>query len=254
MGMDASFGPVARDGWGTGVPLESGRKEGGSAVRTSIVQRRFTLIELLVVIAIIAILAALLLPALAQAREKARQISCVSNLKQLQLGHAMYADDNREVLMPFGFNECRWGAPCTRWYNLLNPYVNDSNVYKCPSAPGLAFSLGVSYGHIHGCNNVIGDPNASPRTSLAQITVPSQVMGSGDAEDSYLLCLRCWPTGGGHPGNHVPTDRHNSSVNMSFCDGHVEARKWFVLFRSPMPPSGSAAGNDFDRLWGHRLN
>src|SRR5450432_3455929 len=81
----------------------------------------FTLIELLVVIAIIAILAAILFPVFAQAREKARQITCVSNEKQIDLAVQMYAQDYDETY-PFAWG--RYGA----WYELVNPYIKSAGV------------------------------------------------------------------------------------------------------------------------------
>ncbi|MGM0491747.1 MAG: DUF1559 domain-containing protein, partial [Armatimonadota bacterium] len=85
----------------------------------------FTLIELLVVIAIIAILAAILFPVFARAREKARQTSCLSNVKQLMIGVQMYAQDYDERLPRHGF---------PRWTIKIYPYVNNVQVYSCPSA------------------------------------------------------------------------------------------------------------------------
>jgi prepilin-type N-terminal cleavage/methylation domain-containing protein/prepilin-type processing-associated H-X9-DG protein len=94
-------------------------------------QRGFTLIELLVVIAIIAILAAILFPVFAQARDKARQASCLSNLKQIGMATRMYTQDYDEVLVP----NYLWTSTSTYewWFDLLQPYVKNRDVFVCPS-------------------------------------------------------------------------------------------------------------------------
>jgi prepilin-type N-terminal cleavage/methylation domain-containing protein/prepilin-type processing-associated H-X9-DG protein len=103
-------------------------------------QSGFTLIELLVVIAIIAILAAILFPVFAQAREKARSTSCVSNLKQLALGMNMYANDYDETFPQWKWDQNQVAGTVNKnngttiWWNAIYPYVKNVQVYTCPSA------------------------------------------------------------------------------------------------------------------------
>ena len=98
----------------------------------------FTLIELLVVIAIIAILAAILFPVFAQAREKARAISCISNTKQIGLGLIMYSQDYDEQLVPAWIGYPTVGFPGNaRWMDVVQPYVKNTQIFSCPDTQTL---------------------------------------------------------------------------------------------------------------------
>jgi prepilin-type processing-associated H-X9-DG protein/prepilin-type N-terminal cleavage/methylation domain-containing protein len=222
-------------------------------------RREFTLIELLVVIAIIASLAAMLLPALSKAREKARQISCTSNMKQVELGHMMYANDNREILARYA-DHCNVASGCVGadrvlWSVAILPYVGDANVYVCPSAVSNPLGVGANYSHVHMCG-MGGTPSVPQGRALADVKAPSQIMSTADSTSAIVYCRRCYPTGPNTTDttNRIPMDRHNLSVNMGMCDGHVESRRAISLIPAALPVSGSAAGDDFDRVWGHRLN
>ncbi len=190
-------------------------------------RRGFTLIELLVVIAIIAILAAILFPVFARAREKARQASCQSNLKQWMLGALMYAQDYDERFPKHGTN-CITGAgaagpdPC-QW-NKIQPYVKNTQIWDCPSAAGQPNSR-------YGWN--IGLPNNGIGQALGEFTQPSVTVLMGDT--LYPGPFLNWQ-GGGPPGS-CPTGqpvsitnrgciaaRHNDGANFGFVDGHV---KWY---------------------------
>jgi prepilin-type N-terminal cleavage/methylation domain-containing protein len=104
-------------------------------------RRGFTLIELLVVIAIIAILAAILFPVFARAREKARQASCGSNVKQIALGVLMYVQDYDEMFSNLGW--CT--TPRLYWWDNVMPYVKNSQLFLCPSASSASNQLRVQH-------------------------------------------------------------------------------------------------------------
>lgn len=128
----------------------------------------FTLIELLVVIAIIAILAAILFPAFARARENARKASCLSNLKQIGLGVMQYTQDYDEKF-PMGYN---WGASTdpNSWNGQIQPYVKSKQIFVCPSDTNWQQSNnGNSYGADFSCwyNNHVWDPTGNDGTTLA---------------------------------------------------------------------------------------
>jgi len=128
----------------------------------------FTLIELLVVIAIIAILAAILFPVFAQAREKARTISCTSNVKQISLALAMYTQDYDETLVPYTQTGASGGF-ATPWTVVLQPYIKNFQVFTCPSnsQQGIGYTYNANIARADGYNTPSG-----PRT-LAGIPLPA---------------------------------------------------------------------------------
>jgi|SwirhisoilCB2_FD_contig_81_945294_length_1247_multi_3_in_0_out_0_1 prepilin-type N-terminal cleavage/methylation domain-containing protein/prepilin-type processing-associated H-X9-DG protein len=142
----------------------------------------FTLIELLVVIAIIAILAAILFPVFAQAREKARSISCLSNVKQINLGFQMYMQDYDEAWLfrpgsDVNYGSCSWryicddNLPYEDWDDVVQPYLKNYQIVSCPS---LGQDAGLAGEITHGALNLGIGVNEYPFSGLVQPDCPKQ--------------------------------------------------------------------------------
>ena len=194
-------------------------------------RRGFTLIELLVVIAIIAILAAILFPVFAKAREKARQASCLSNCKQWGLASMQYAQDYDETLAPDYIAYVGISPAYNIWYNTLQPYIKNTQVGRCPSSDGPAY--GGSWGGTdYGYNTTLCPDNVGCK--LATVLYPAETLVMADSDwtrsttdysnsNSWNL-LQAF-----HQSRFIPA-RHNGGANFVFADGHA---KWHTVQLDP---------------------
>lgn len=200
-------------------------------------RRAFTLIELLVVIAIISILAAILFPVFAQAREKARQISCASNQRQLGTAILMYAQDYEERLPLAAYPV---GVSFVTWHDLLDPYTRNRQIWLCPSsalnktdASGketthygynvrYLTTIAMDFGNVYTHNAVSLGAVNQPSETVAMSDAKASVLGSWCGDDGKFMLppsgpdADCWGR---------PNFLHNEGANVQWLDGHVKFHK-----------------------------
>jgi len=216
-------------------------------------RKGFTLIELLVVITVISILAAILFPVFQAAKEKAKDASCLSNMKYVNLGLMMYAVD--------------WNDTFPNTTTTRNPTVSDPNIRYCDWSQQLIIYTGGSE-EILRCPSLNGSDRVSVPTDyvlngycthafpISQIAIPGDQISIAERQSGYNDCdyhpcylggneyadLPPWNLStdqllashmhesGAHGTNAIASERHNGGANYGFCDGHVRWMRWVETY------------------------
>ncbi len=198
----------------------------------------FTLIELLVVIAIIALLAAMLLPAVAHTKEKGRQTFCVNSMRQQALAVFMYLDDNHETLPPVACRDAKGNE--TDWPLLLDPYLRSLAIHRCPTDLNAKQN---SYGLNELAFVDLMDPGPAVPNRLSAFHHASETVMMGDlgTEDDFIT-PRPDTFKMVAPGSAInddkdarPAARHSRRCDLGFMDGHAQPMRLDQFYTNQSP-------------------